>query len=729
MSIYSLPSIIAFTINSSLFFLVLLDKPKDKINQLFSYFILSYVLFNIAEVIFVNAVNHNYIDIVVLIINVSILFSFYFLTEISFHFPTKIISSSKEKLIRVILLILTILLSLYFLIITALHFNTKSDSIIAIHSFYVIFSPVANDSLSKLINYLAFGLCFLYFTISTFNFLKRLNNKIIRNKSSIILILLSELGIILLLIFQNIFYEQKNESVFWSSFATVIICFFSAYSILGNKLIPIRRFIRGGITYSMISAIIFTIYVLVINSISNIIEPLINLSSIFVQGIIIIILVLLIQPLATKIQSLVDMLFYQNIFRYRNNFYQFTKNIIGQTSLENLIDSIYIFLRDTMLISKVEVLIKTNTELFINNYYRGIINKERFIYNDSEILKYFLQKNNSSDNDKSYLEIDEALKIGSDKEKELLNEFKFGLIFPIYSSNSRDSQLEKFNSYIKSNLSDNASEIIGILLIGSPKKEKLFTTEEIEILSIFVNEVSIAFQRNYIAEKMKEEEAKIAQMEKLAALGRLTANIAHEFRNPLNIISTSAQTILRNLDNIPLHQETASYIVEEANRLNLTINDFLQLAKPHNLIWEKGRIELVIDKIIELLKKQFVNKTIKITKNIAENLQEITTSFDHLQRALINLGINGIEAMEDDGILEFTAYTENNNVIITVRDTGKGIPKELQTKVLDPFFTTKPDGTGLGLSITYIMVESLKGQLSFTTSENGTTFFIKLPII
>lgn len=735
MSIYSLPAIIAFTINASLFFLVLLDKPKDKINQLFSFFILSYVFFNIAEIISINSVYHNSIDIAVLIINLSILFSFYFLTEISFSFPTKIILINKEKKIRIILLIPVVLLSVCFLIITLLHFIARSKlepeitneiTKILIYPFSIISFSNGNDSITKTINILAMILCFIYLSLSIFNFLKRLYNKTIRNKSTIILILFSLVGITLLFIFQNIFYNQDKLSIFWSSLSTIIICFFSAYSILGNKLIPIRRFIKGGITYSVISAIIFAIYVTVINSISNIMSPLININSIFVQGIIIIILVLLIQPLAIKIQSLVDMLFYQNIFRYRNNFYQFTKNIIGQTSLKNLIDSISIFLKETMLISKIEVLIKRESNIYPDNYYEGMLNKEIIIQNDSEILKYFSQKNNFTTNEKIYLEVEEAIKLCSGKENEFLKEFKFGLIFPFYSSNNKNEQLKKINSKTNSNLLVRTNEIIGFLLISSPEKEKLFTAEEIEILSIFVNEVSIAFQRNYIAEKIKEEEIKIAQMEKLAALGRLTASIAHEFRNPLNIISTSAQTILRNLDNIPLHQETASYIVEEANRLNLTIDDFLQLAKPHNLVWEKGNIELVIDKTIDLLKKQFINKPISIKKNISENI-EITTSFDHLQRALINLGINGIEAMEDNGILEFAAYKENDNTIISVRDTGKGIPKELQSKVLDPFFTTKPNGTGLGLSIAYIMVESLKGQLTFNTSENGTTFYIKLP--
>lgn len=733
MSIYSLPAIIAFTINASLFFLVLLDKPKDKINQLFSFFILTYVFFNIAEIISINSVYHNSIDIAVLIINLSILFSFYFLTEISFSFPTKIISINKEKKIRILLLIPVVLLSVFFLIITLLHFIERLElgitdeiSEILIYPFSIFAFSNGNNSITKSINILALILCFIYLALSAYNFFKRLYNKTIRNKSTIVLILFSLVGIILLFIFQNIFYKQEKLSIFWSSLSTIIICFFSAYSILGNKLIPIRRFIKGGITYSVISAIIFAIYVTVINSISNIMSPLININSIFVQGIIIIILVLLIQPLAIKIQSLVDMLFYQNIFRYRNNFYQFTKNIIGQTSLENLIDSISIFLKETMLISKIEVLIKRKSNIYPDNYYEGMLNKEIIIQNDSKILKYFSQKNNFNSNEKIYLEVEEAIKIYSEKENEFLKEFKFGLIFPFYSSNNQDEQLKKINSKTNSNLLVNTNEIIGFLLISSPQKEKLFTAEEIEILSIFVNEVSIAFQRNYIAEKIKEEELKIAQMEKLAALGRLTASIAHEFRNPLNIISTSAQTILRNLDNIPLHKETASYIVEEANRLNITINDFLQLAKPHNLVWEKGSIELVIDKTIDLLQKQFINKPISIKKIISENI-EITTSFDHLQRALINLGINGIEAMEDNGILEFAAYSENDNTIISVRDTGKGIPKELQTKVLDPFFTTKPNGTGLGLSIAYIMIESLKGQLTFNTNENGTTFYIKLP--
>ena len=105
-------------------------------------------------------------------------------------------------------------------------------------------------------------------------------------------------------------------------------------------------------------------------------------------------------------------------------------------------------------------------------------------------------------------------------------------------------------------------------------------------------------------------------MEKLAALGRLTAGIAHEFRNPLNIISTSAQTLLRNPEDMALHREIAKYILDEAGRLSRTVDEFLQFAKPHTPVWEPVGIETVLDNVLLALRPRAAEISIHLAKEV-----------------------------------------------------------------------------------------------------------------
>ena len=268
-----------------------------------------------------------------------------------------------------------------------------------------------------------------------------------------------------------------------------------------------------------------------------------------------------------------------------------------------------------------------------------------------------------------------------------------------------------------------------LLLVGRRKSGKTFTAEEKAFLTAFSDVLSIAVERNTLLARMRTEQARISKMEKLASLGRLTAGIAHEFRNPLNIISTSAQTILRNPDNVALHVETGGYILEETERLTRTVDEFLQFAKPHTPVWEQVRIGDVIASALQGLLESGRAKQVRVEAVVDPSLPRITTSPQHIERVLRNLGLNAIEAMQPGGVLTFAAFPQGaGKIAITVSDTGPGILPEHHARLFDPFFTTKPEGTGLGLAIVFMLIETVRGGITFTSTSLGTTFRIELPI-
>lgn len=268
-----------------------------------------------------------------------------------------------------------------------------------------------------------------------------------------------------------------------------------------------------------------------------------------------------------------------------------------------------------------------------------------------------------------------------------------------------------------------------LLLVGGPESGKPFTSGELEFLTTFGCGLSIAVERNTLVAHMRSEQARISKMEKLASLGRLTAGIAHEFRNPLNIISTSAQTILRNPDDIALHIETGGYILEETERLTRTVDEFLQFAKPHTPVWEQVNIGDVIARALQGLLEFARAKQVRVQTEVDPSLPRITTSPQHIERVLRNLGLNAIEAMLPGGTLTVAAFPQTSGrIAVTVSDTGPGIPPEHHARLFDPFFTTKPSGTGLGLAIVFMLIETVRGGITFTSTSSGTTFRIELPV-
>ena len=215
-------------------------------------------------------------------------------------------------------------------------------------------------------------------------------------------------------------------------------------------------------------------------------------------------------------------------------------------------------------------------------------------------------------------------------------------------------------------------------------------------------------------------------MEKLASLGRMTAGIAHEFRNPLNVISIAAETIIRKKDDKETMEKMLKYILEEIDKLNKLVSDFLKLSKPVKPKLETAEFEPFIDLLLEKIKSVNNKNNITVTKDITKGLK-ITADFNLLQQAITNIVNNAFEAMKEKGELNIKAFKENDKYIIEISDTGGGIPNEYLKKIFDPFFTTKDYGTGLGLSITHSCIEGMNGELNVRNSDKGAIFTIILP--
>lgn len=230
---------------------------------------------------------------------------------------------------------------------------------------------------------------------------------------------------------------------------------------------------------------------------------------------------------------------------------------------------------------------------------------------------------------------------------------------------------------------------------------------------------------------LQRTEASLRRSERLAALGQLTAGLAHELRNPLGTIKASAEMLNKQstLARPELVAEMAGYIGTEVDRMNGLISNFLDFARPLQLKPVPGELRPVLDDVARQLSDLAANKDVKLV--IQMDPEPVTFTFDPdlMRLAILNLAQNAIQASAPGSAVELHAAASNGDVVeLTVVDHGEGIQPQHIENVFNPFFTTKPTGVGLGLAIVSKIVDEHRGRIRVASQPgSGTTFAITLP--
>lgn len=216
----------------------------------------------------------------------------------------------------------------------------------------------------------------------------------------------------------------------------------------------------------------------------------------------------------------------------------------------------------------------------------------------------------------------------------------------------------------------------------------------------------------------RELEAELHQTEKLASMGRVVASIAHEIRNPLGIIRSSAEFLMRRQKSPdPVAQPILTAIYDESCRLGATVNDFLDYARPRQPSLNKVSINTLLEKVMAFLGGEMQRQGVDVVIDLAPDLA-VAGDEDLLYRAFYNVMINAQQAM-DGGTLTISAFLDTDFVFISFQDSGPGFSPQSLDKPLDPFFTTKDNGTGLGLPIVQSIVLSHGGTLELSNAPSG----------
>jgi two-component system sensor histidine kinase HydH len=245
--------------------------------------------------------------------------------------------------------------------------------------------------------------------------------------------------------------------------------------------------------------------------------------------------------------------------------------------------------------------------------------------------------------------------------------------------------------------------------------------------SIVIRGQRIMARRAALQTRLEEQ---LNQAERLASLGRMVAGVAHEIRNPLGIVRSTAELLGSRVDETS--KPLAGVIVEESSRLNQIVTEFLDFARPQKPRLEALKIEEVLERNLKFLAPEALRLGVRVETRFPRVPALVLGDKDLLYRAFLNIFNNALQAMDSGGLMrvstEKVVRGERDYVQITVSDTGPGFDLGAKGSLLDPFFTTKEKGTGLGLSIVSNIVASHRGMVELdNTAEGGAKVVVLLP--
>lgn len=244
---------------------------------------------------------------------------------------------------------------------------------------------------------------------------------------------------------------------------------------------------------------------------------------------------------------------------------------------------------------------------------------------------------------------------------------------------------------------------------------------------------NLAIALNHMLIELKQHEDQLIQSRKMAAIGDLTAGIAHELNNPLNNISLTTEALIDEFDEWDREAKLKMLgtISTQVDRASATVANLLDFTRRDESYFEELSLNELLTRTVKLVANEISLHDIDLILELEENLPLVMGNVHNLQQVFLNIFLNAIQAMQDKGRMLIKSYSDNKSLIIDVSDTGIGIPAENLDKIFDPFFTTKEvgQGTGLGLSVSYGIIKKHHGRITVSSEVGrGTTFSILLPL-
>ncbi|MDD5425802.1 MAG: ATP-binding protein [candidate division Zixibacteria bacterium] len=333
---------------------------------------------------------------------------------------------------------------------------------------------------------------------------------------------------------------------------------------------------------------------------------------------------------------------------------------------------------------------------------------EKFFRADSSLARYLTSLNRPVPTSEVASDVAEA------DEAEIVKMFEPGIIVPLVYQ----------------------TRLTGIFLMSEKISGREFKMDDIEFLSILGNQIAVAIEnaRLYEGEKMaiqqlRSAQQQLVQTEKIAALGEMSAKVAHEVNNPLGIIKNYILLIERTCRDKEETKNFINIIGEEIDRIARIVKQLLDFHRPEGVTFSKVNILTIVNDVVTLMERQLASHKIELVKKYDCSRPFIMGAPESLKQVFLNLIINARDVLERGGTITIEATSSEKEMLLKFIDSGPGIPPDFIPHIFEPFFTTKElgKGTGLGLSVCYGIIKNHKGSITFKNLNPGSCFEIRLP--
>ena len=275
-------------------------------------------------------------------------------------------------------------------------------------------------------------------------------------------------------------------------------------------------------------------------------------------------------------------------------------------------------------------------------------------------------------------------------------------------------------------------ETIGLLRIYLTEKRE-FSEDELSFMVSIGEQCACAINKARLIENQKARYDQLAiHTEKMSALGRMAAGIAHEINNPLAGILLFSSNLSKKVPEKGPMKEGLDIIIRETVRCKTIIQELLEFSRDREPQKEMVNPNTILEKALKMLENEFRLHHVQIKKQLSDDLQETMLDENQIEQIFVNLLLNAVQAIEEKGVITVTSRMDENRkkALIEIADTGSGIPSKNMEKIFEPFFSTKPKGTGLGLAVSYAIVKNHQGDINaFSKPGEGTRFVLEFPII
>ena len=275
------------------------------------------------------------------------------------------------------------------------------------------------------------------------------------------------------------------------------------------------------------------------------------------------------------------------------------------------------------------------------------------------------------------------------------------------------------------------ADVVGIIRMYFSEK-RTFSDEELDFVIAITEQCACAIDKARLIETQQARYNHLAfQTEKLSALGRMAAGIAHEINNPLGGILLYSSNLVKKVPEEGPLKEGLEIIINETMRCKTIIQDLLEFSREKEPEKTSANINQIINKTLSMLENEFRLRHIHVNRDLSGGIPDVLVDVNQMHQVFVNLLLNAAEASQENGVINIRSWMVPalGRIRVEIADNGCGIAPEHLTKVFEPFFTTKPKGTGLGMAVTYRIIRNHQGEIQVSSQPGeGTRLTIEIPL-